>query len=202
MSHPPRLMHLTSLTVLAALTAAVLAACGGASKPSGTGTSGSPPEAFVTSKAYKYPTCMRNHGVTKFPDPRLDGGSAQIQITPAIVGSPAFRSAQKACAYLLPAGAGQVDGPSPEQQQARTDGLVAFAGCMRRHGFPGFPDPTSQGRLTIAMITQAGINLRQPAVLQAGDACVSVSHGQITRSDVTQAVVNPSASGSRSSASG
>ncbi len=73
---------------------------------------------------------------------------------------------------------------------------------MRTHGFPSFPDPTSQGRLTLAMITQAGINLQQPAVLQAGDACVSVSHGQITKGDVAQAVANPSASGSQSSTAG
>ena len=73
---------------------------------------------------------------------------------------------------------------------------------MRKHGFPSFPDPTSQGRLTLAMITHAGINLQQPAVLQAGDACVSVSHGQITKADVAQAVANPSASGSQSSTAG
>ena len=73
---------------------------------------------------------------------------------------------------------------------------------MRKHGFPNFPDPTSQGQLTLEMITHAGINLQQPAVLQAGDACVPVSHGQITKSDVAQAVANPSTSGSQSSTSG
>ncbi len=73
---------------------------------------------------------------------------------------------------------------------------------MRKHGFPTLPDPTSHGQLTLEMITQAGINLRQPAVLQAGDACVSVSHGQVTKGDVAQAVANPSASGSESSTSG
>ena len=54
------------------------------------------------------------------------------------------------------------------------------------------------------MIAHAGINLRQPAVLQAGDACVSVSHGQITRSDVAQAVANPSTAtaGTQSSTTG
>lgn len=62
---------------------------------------------------------------------------------------------------------------------------------MRKHGFPSFPDPDSQGRLTLEMITQAGINLRQPAVLHAGDACVSVSHGQVTRGDVAQAMSTP-----------
>ncbi|MGO9899831.1 MAG: hypothetical protein ACLP0J_09085 [Solirubrobacteraceae bacterium] len=72
---------------------------------------------------------------------------------------------------------------------------------MRKHGFPNFPDPTSQGQLTLTMIRQAGINLQQPAVRQAGDACVSASHGQITKLNVAQAVADPSASGSQSSTS-
>ena len=145
---------------------------------------------------------MRDHGVTNFPDPQVNGNHLTLQITPSITASPAFKSAQKACAYLLPAGAGQTNGLSPAQQKARTEGLLAFAACVRKHGFQSFPDPTSQGQLTLEMIRQAGINLQQPAVLQAGDACVSVSHGQITKGDVAQAVANPSASGSQSSASG
>jgi hypothetical protein len=200
--HAHRLTHLASLTVLAALTAVLLAACGGSSKPSGSRSSGSSPKAFVTSNAYRYPACMREHGVTNFPDPQVNGNHLTLQITPSIVGSPAFKSAQKACASLLPAGARQTNGLSPAQQKARTEGLLAFAACVRKHGFPSFPDPTSQGQLTLEMITQAGINLQQPAVLRAGDACVSVSHGQITKGDVAQTVAHPSTSGSQSSTSG
>jgi hypothetical protein len=138
---------------------------------------------------------MRDHGVTNFPDPQVNGNHLTIQINPSITASPAFKSAQKACAYLLPPGAGQINGPSPAQQKARTEGLLAFAACVRNHGFPSFPDPDSQGRLTLQMIAQAGINLHQPAVLQAGDACVSASHGQITKADVARAIANPSGSG-------
>jgi len=194
--------QLTSLTGLAALTAVLLAACGGSNKPSGSGSSGSSHEAFAVSNAYKFPACMRDNGVTNFPDPQVNGNHLTLQITPSISASPAFKSAQNACAYLVPAGAGQINGPSPAEQTARAEGLLAFAACVRKHGFPSFPDPTSQGQLTLEMITHAGINLQQPAVLQAGDACVSVSHGQITKGDVAQAVANPSASGSQSSTSG
>ena len=201
--HAHRLTHLPSLTVLAALTVVLLAACGGSNKHSNLGSpSGSSGKAFTASAAHKYPACMRDHGVTNFPDPQVNGNHLTLQITPSITASPAFKSAQKACAYLLPAGAGQTNGLSPAQQKARTEGLLAFAACVRKHGFQSFPDPTSQGQLTLEMIRQAGINLQQPAVLQAGDACVSVSHGQITKGDVAQAVANPSASGSQSSASG
>jgi hypothetical protein len=200
--HAHRLAHISALTALAALTAFLLAACGGSNKPSSSGSSGSSHKAFTASNAYEHSACMRNHGVANFPDPQVNGTHVTIQINPTITGSPAFQSAQKACAYLLPAGAGQINGPSPAQQKARTDGLLAFAACMRKHGFPSFPDPNSQGQLTLEMVTQAGITLKQPAVLQAGYSCVSISDGQITKDDVARAVATPSASGSQSSAGG
>ena len=152
--HAHRLTHLPSLTVLAALTVVLLAACGGSSKPSISGSpSGSSGKAFTASAAHEYPACMRDHGVTNFPDPQVNGNHLTLQITPSIIASPAFKSAQKACAYLLPAGAGQINGLSPAQQKARTEGLLAFAACVRKHGFPNFPDPTSQGQLTLEMIS-------------------------------------------------
>jgi hypothetical protein len=137
---------------------------------------------------------MREHGVTNFPDPQVHGNSVTLLITPSITSSPAFKSARVECAHLLPDGGQGLISPSPAQQRARTEGLVAFAACMRRHGFPSFPDPTGQGRLTLEMIAQAGINLRQPAVLPAADACVPSSRGQITRAAVARAVANPSGS--------
>ena len=65
---------------------------------------------------------------------------------------------------------------------------MAFARCIRSHGFPSFPDPTGNGELTQEMAAAAGINLHQPAVLQAGYACVGVTHGFITRAAVAHAV--------------
>ena len=57
---------------------------------------------------------------------------------------------------------------------------------MRSHGFPSFPDPTSTGNLNHEMLANAGIDLHQPAVVQAADACVGVTHGLITRADVAR----------------
>ena len=48
--------------------------------------------------------------------------------------------------------------------------FLTFARCIRSHGSRAFPDPTSSGELTHQMVATAGISLRQPAVLQAGDA--------------------------------
>ena len=66
--------------------------------------------------------------------------------------------------------------------------MLAFARCMRSHGFPSFPDPSSSGQLTHEMLANAGINIHQPAVLQAADACVSVTHGFITKAAVARFV--------------
>jgi hypothetical protein len=66
--------------------------------------------------------------------------------------------------------------------------MLAFARCLRSHGFPDFPDPTSSGQLTHEMLATAGINLRQPALVPAADACVSVTHGLITKAAVARFV--------------
>ncbi|HTU77893.1 MAG TPA: hypothetical protein VMF09_03965 [Solirubrobacteraceae bacterium] len=57
---------------------------------------------------------------------------------------------------------------------------------MHTHGVPGFPDPTSSGQVTHEMLAGAGINVHQPAVLQDADACVSVTHGVLTREAVAR----------------
>jgi hypothetical protein len=77
---------------------------------------------------------------------------------------------------------------SPAHSQAQIAALLAFIRCLRSHGFPNFPDPNSSGYISPEMVANAGINLHQPAVLQAGDACVSVSHGVITKAIVARLV--------------
>jgi hypothetical protein len=66
--------------------------------------------------------------------------------------------------------------------------VLAFARCLRSHGFPNFPDPNSSGQVTHQMLAQAGINLQQPAITQTADACVGVTHGILTRAGVARFV--------------
>jgi len=63
---------------------------------------------------------------------------------------------------------------------------LAFTSCMRTHGFRSFPDPTSSGQITHEMLAAAGIDVQQPAAPQAADACVTVTHGVITKTDVAK----------------
>jgi hypothetical protein len=172
--------------------AVIIAGCGGNS-PSSSSVSGASAKGGPGADAYQFAACMRSHGVSSFPDPKVkvSGNSVQvaIHITPTIANSPSFKSAQKACNHILPGP--NSNGRSPAQQQARTRALVAFAQCLRTHGFPHFPDPNSQGDLSLQTVQAAGIDIHTPALLTAGKACTSVTHGQITPADVVRAINGP-----------
>jgi hypothetical protein len=186
-------VHLPVVAAAALATAATVAACGGSSSPPTTGrhtaASNTPPK-NLDQAAYQYSACMRNHGVSNFPDPKVTQNGNQVSVivhlTPAISSSPAFQSAQKTCAKYMPGG--KPNPPSAATIEKQKQAALAFANCMRDHGFPTFPDPTSQGQLDPQMVTAAGINLHQPALLHAGLACVSVTHGLLTAHDIERAV--------------
>jgi hypothetical protein len=171
--------------IAAAIAATVLAACGSSlPSTSGSSSSGGPQtRAQLQQDAVSFADCVRSHGVPTFPDPTT---SPRAFKTAFNTQSPAFHSAETGCAHLLPGG-----GPrnqSEAQSPAQVAELVAFARCMRGHGFPSFPDPTSSGQLTHEMLANAGINLHQPAVVPAADACVGVTHGVITKAAVVRFV--------------
>jgi hypothetical protein len=109
---------------------------------------------------------MRSHGLLGFPDPssggRLSLGSG---VDPS---SRQFQAAQQICKSLLPAGGSSLHAQSgsgsltPQKQRQ----LLAFARCMRTHGEPNFPDPTSQG---IAL--SGGIDPKSAQFRAATQAC-------------------------------
>jgi hypothetical protein len=198
-----RLSRTMPLALVAISAALLVSACGGSKKPpAATGSGNSAATNSVIKDAYRYSACMRTHGVTNFGDPHVstNGNSVQIavHVDPAITGSPSFKSAQHACAHIMPNAS---NGPTPAQIQAHTDAILAFAKCMREHGFPKFPDPNSQGQLSPSALSQAGINLQQPAIKPAAYTCVAVTHGIITKADINRAIANPNG-GSQSSSGG
>jgi hypothetical protein len=97
-----------------------------------------------------YAKCMRDHGISDFPDPQPGGG---IGISGDRGGdldpdNPQFQAAADACKSLLPT-------PSNEDQQKEFEDMLKYAQCMRDHGISDFPDPkpgegilvpTGQGR--------------------------------------------------------
>jgi hypothetical protein len=170
----------TLLVAAAAVAAAAVIAAPGSSSPS---SAGAPTHAQLKQgqqDAVRFAQCVRSHGVPNFPDP-ISPQQVKLYLASS-QGSPAFQSAQTACQHVLPGGGPPTQ--SAAQRQAQTVAGLAFARCLRSHGLPNFPDPTSGGQITHEMLANAGIDPRQPTVLRAADACVSVTHGLLTKAAV------------------
>jgi hypothetical protein len=147
--------------------AALVGACGSSGKPSGGGPTGGP--------LLKLAHCMRANGVTDFPDPRPTGGLViPNNINPE---SPAFLSAQHACARF--GGTPPQGGKFSESEKLE---LLDAGRCMRKHGLPRFPDPTTAPPLPPAPGTHTGnvigggglylvLPPQSPAFKQAAAAC-------------------------------
>jgi hypothetical protein len=130
--------------------------------------------------AYRYSSCMRKNGVPKFPDPQRSDGGMSLTIGPGTgidPKSPQFQAAEKACRKLLPDG-GKV---SPAMQAKALAQMLKFSACMRAHGLPDFPDPTTAAdggiQLSIGGKKGSGLNPRSPIFQAAQKACQSVMPG-------------------------
>jgi hypothetical protein len=117
-----------------AMVAMIGAGCGGNDSSSGNTT------ADNQGKATKFAECMRQNGVSEFPDPDASGN---LTIDAVVNGStidtdgPAWTGAIDACKDLQPAGFTGGGPRSSDQQQA----ALEFAQCIREHGVTDFPDP-------------------------------------------------------------
>ena len=110
-----------------------------------------------------YAQCMRQHGVTDFPDPQ-GPNQDEFLIPSSVQDNPNFQSASTACAALEPqqgTGGGGSGGVSQQQ-------LLAFAQCMRSHGEPNFPDPSPNGAVSLG-----GVNPNTPQFQSALQTCES-----------------------------
>ncbi len=178
--HPKRLtLRRAWLLAVAALLSGVLVAGCGGSSPSPTG--GASTSAFTASaveSGVAFSRCIRSHGVPNFPDPKVSGHTVRMG-SPRTVQSPAFQSAAHSCQSLLPKGPPS-SGPRSTQEQAR---MLEVSACMRQHGIPGFPDPTTSPPSNSAgnsgVIGSGGyylaipksIDTSSPAFEQAAAAC-------------------------------
>jgi hypothetical protein len=181
-----------TITICTALGAGLLiAGCGGANTPQNpTNASGGVPKDGIQA-AYRFSACMRNHGVTSFPDPIVHSSgtstSVGLRVDPSETSSPSFKSAQQACQHILPA-------PSPSQVAAQEHThelhMLSFARCMRARGVTDFPDPDNHGNITPATLSAAGIDIHAPALEQAAIACVPSSHGDLTAGQIRQAIAS------------
>jgi hypothetical protein len=107
--------------------------------------------------------CMQKHGIAA----QLGSGGKGVQISGGNPGSPQFAAAQKACQKLLPGGGPQPLTPAEQAQNLKE--LVKLAACLRAHGFPDFPDPSSQGFFNLS--ASSGFNPSSPQFQSAMSAC-------------------------------
>lgn len=171
-----------AVTAVGTLLAALAVSACGAGGATGTGTAAA--AASTRPQAVAFSRCMRSHGVPKFPDPAPGGAGIHIAIGPGSgidPQSPAFQAAQQACRHLLPGGGPGAGHPTAQARQA----MLQTARCMRAHGIPDFPDPTTSppgrggtggprlvlGRDGLFLALPAGMNPGTPAFRSAAAAC-------------------------------
>lgn len=124
--------------------AGLISGCG-SSASAGTGGGGSRNTAASAQQAVKFSQCMRNNGVSQFPDPNASGKltiDAVANGSGLDINAPAFKQALSACKDLEPTGF--TGGTRSSQQQAAG---LKFAQCIRSNGVPDFPDPVANGPL-------------------------------------------------------
>jgi hypothetical protein len=157
------------LGLLAAMPVIALigAGCGGNDSGGGNTT------AANQGKAVKFAECMREHGISQFPDPDASGN---LTVDGVINGSsidpdsPTWNNALDACKDLQPPGFTGTERSSSQQEAA-----LRFAQCIRENGVPDFPDP-SPGQPLVdtnripSSNTANGMSILNAAMQKCGDA--------------------------------
>jgi hypothetical protein len=130
-----------------------LAGCAAKTDTNGIATAAGKPTAKATATAtataddadapLRFAQCMREHGMSWFPDPKSGSGGLQFNV-PAGTDKAKVDAAMAACNKFMPNG-GRPEKMDPAQlEQARQ-----MSQCMRDHGITNFPDPDPNGRLMI-----------------------------------------------------
>jgi hypothetical protein len=166
MNRQGKLLAMLALIAMAAL----LSACGS-----------SAPAHTKAGKAAKFASCMRNNGVSQFPDPPASGNFTIDEIANGSslnTNSPAFTHALSACRDLEPAGFTGTKLSSQQQHAA-----LRFAQCMRANGVGDFPDPVNGQPL---VDTNRIPSTRQPGGMSALKAAMQKCDGLSAAAGVTR----------------
>jgi hypothetical protein len=116
-----------------------------------------------------YAACLSKHGVEVNA---VRTGGLMWEAAPGLPGpgSPQAVAAERDCKSVLPKG-GLPARPTAAQNARALAQLLRYAECIRAHGVPNFPDPTSQG---LRFSPSSGI-LNSPQFLAAEKSCRSQS---------------------------
>ena len=158
---------LTGVLLFAVLTGCSAGGSGGASASGGGQATSLQQQARAVWLDYAH--CVRSHGYPNFPDPRVNshgGASFGNSTQTKSIG----RRVQGACGSILNRLPAAVRGGTTSITPAQLHQEVLFAGCMRRHGLPDWPDPRSDGTFQLAGTPYASMGKTGP-VLTAIQAC-------------------------------
>jgi hypothetical protein len=114
---------------------------------------------------------MRSHGIPNFPDPGSNGQIPKEEILQLGVSVSRLQAAQAACQRLWP-----YQAPTQAQQRQQLTDDLKFAQCMRSHGIPNFPDPTTgaDGPYFAISISRDGFDPHSPQILAKAHECQHV----------------------------
>jgi hypothetical protein len=157
------------MRALAALFMVAVISAGCSNAPAETGTGDN--TATARDNAMKFAQCMRDNGVSEFPDPDASGTLTIEVVNGSSIdtNSAAWERAISACKDLEPPGfTGHKR--SPEQQQA----AIKFAQCIRDNGVPDFPDPDPDGPMIDtdripSTARDGGMDILHAAMKKCGD---------------------------------
>jgi hypothetical protein len=111
----------------------------------------------------RFSQCMREQGLTWFPDPKPDGGL--VVHNPEGVDQSKVDKAEEACKKYNPAE--NHSGPIPAEDLNK---IRQVSQCVRDHGFAKYPDPDANGGVRMDEKT-SGISPDDPAFLKAMQEC-------------------------------
>jgi hypothetical protein len=149
----PRPARTAAAIIATAALALLAAAC---SNPSSTGGAPNAGGSAPSTSAVAYSHCIRSHGVPHFPDPPSSGQVPKGDAQQFGVSSSQLQTARAVCQHLYPGNGGSFqqsiqqceltgDCPQAVVQQALTE-MRNYARCIRSHGVPNWPDPTTDSR--------------------------------------------------------
>lgn len=166
-----RLIPLAALAVVAV----IAGGCSGESDDDG----GAANAKSGQEEAVEFAACMRDHGVSEFPDPDASG---ELTIDGVLNGSSldpdsaTWQSAIAACKDLQPAGFTGDEDVSDAEQEVRLE----FAQCMRDNGVADFPDPGKGDALVDTTRIPSSATEAGMAAINAGmDTCSDLAEEAI-----------------------
>jgi hypothetical protein len=120
-------------------------------------------------EALAYSECMRDNGITEFPDPERNGDNGIGLSLPEGTDphDEDFKAAEEACEDLMP-GPDEGETIDPEIYAA----LLEYSECMRENGIENFPDPQPGGG--IMMNGDMGFDPESEEFQAADEACADL----------------------------